>query len=71
MRSLGLVASSFWNLMRENRWMALLWGSCLIGGTTAGVALLWEHYGLVRSVVGGCLGGTGAAIILSINRLID
>lgn len=70
MRSVQLLVRSFLKVMNENPWMALLWVSCLVGGTAAGVVLLSEPYGLARAIFGGVLGGVGTGLFLSINRLI-
>ncbi len=71
MRSVRLLVRSFLKVMNENRWMALLWVSCLVGGVVAGIYLLTEPFGLGRAIFGGVFGGVGSALILSINRLID
>ena len=71
MRSLRLVVLSFMSLMGKNPWMAILWATCLVGGCGAGVYYLSEPFGMVRALFGGMLGGAGAGLILSINRLID
>lgn len=49
--------------------IAMIWGVSLLGGTIAGVVMLWDSYG-AGSLFAGFIGGCGTAIILSANRLI-
>jgi hypothetical protein len=70
MRSVRLLVTSFIQVMNENRWMALLWTICLVGGVATGLYVLTEPFGVPRAILGGVLGGTGAGLFLSINRLI-
>ncbi len=70
MDSVRLLITSFVRVMNENRWMALLWTICLVGGVATGLYVLTEPFGVPRAILGGLFGGTGTALFLSINRLI-
>ncbi len=46
------------------------WAACLTVGGVAGVAALYDTFGVLSGLIAGVVGGAGTGLILSISRYI-